>query len=277
MIIYRSGMKWGEGPRLHDGALWLSDTQGSRLWTDASGVWTYTELPSPSNGLWFLPDGRLVGSMVDEQRIAVWTGAEWETYADLSHLDPGPLGDMVGDSKGTLYVDDVGYSMHKGEQPRPGRILRVDADGSSGVAAEGLSFPNGLAFLDDGKTLVVAETTARRLSSFRVDAHGDLHDQKTYADIAALIGPEAAPDGIWATQAGVWVATVWGHAVALVRDGMLVKSIATGEAFPVACCSDGNARLFVTIANTAGLPLMDAIKSKSITCDVYIIGLEGGG
>lgn len=37
MTHYASGMTWGEGPRLHNGALWVSDTQGSKLWTDASG------------------------------------------------------------------------------------------------------------------------------------------------------------------------------------------------------------------------------------------------
>ena len=127
MSKYASGMVWGEGPRWRDGALWLSDTQGSRLWTDASGRWAPFDVKSVPNGLWFLPDGRLVGAMMHEQRIGVWTGADWETYADLSHLKPGPLGDLVGDRNGNLYVDDVAYSLHKGEQPRPGRLLFVGA------------------------------------------------------------------------------------------------------------------------------------------------------
>ena len=151
MTKYASGMVWGEGPRWRDGALWLSDTQGAKLWTDASGVWAPFDVKSVPNGLWFLPDGRLVGAMMHEQRIGVWTGTDWETYADLSHLKPGPLGDLVGDRNGNLYVDDVAYALHKGEQPRPGRLIFVTANRESSVAADDLMFPNGLAFLEDGK------------------------------------------------------------------------------------------------------------------------------
>jgi len=269
MIKYASGMVWGEGPRWRNGALWLSDTQGSKLWTDASGAWTATELKSVSNGLWFLPDGRLVAAMMTEHRIGLWTGAGWDTYADLSHLKPGPLGDLVGDGKGNLYVDDVAYALHKGEQPRPGRLLFVGADRTTRVAAEDLSFPNGLAFLDNGETLVVAETTAQRLSSFRVDERGDLHDRKIHADIAALVGPQAAPDGMWPTRDGIWVATLGGHAVALLRDGELVRSIDTGAGFPIACCADNQSRLLVTIADTAGHPLMEAISRKAVSTAVF--------
>jgi sugar lactone lactonase YvrE len=274
MTKYASGMMWGEGPRWRDGALWLSDTQGSRLWTDASGVWAPTELESVSNGLWFLPDGRLVGALMHEQRIGVWTGAGWDTYADLSHLRPGPLGDLVGDSNGNLYVDDVAYALHKGEKPRPGRLLFVGADRASRVVVDDLNFPNGLTFLHDERTLVVAETTSKRLTSFRVDEHGDLHDRRLYADVAALVGSNAAPDGIWATQDRVWVATLGGHAVVLVHDGKLVRSIDTGEAFPIACCSDDNSRLFVTIADTAGQSLMDAVACKAISTSVFVYEIE---
>ena len=168
------------------------------------------------------------------------------TYADLSHLKPGPLGDLVGDRNGNLYVDDVAYALHKGEKPRPGRLLFVGVDRESRVAADDVSFPNGLTFIHDGRTLVAAETIAKKLTSFRVDERGDLHDRKLYADIAALAGSEASPDGIWATQDGVWVATLGGHAIVLVHDGKLVKSIDTGEGFPIACCTDDNLTLPVS-------------------------------
>lgn len=274
MTKHASGMMWGEGPRWRDGALWLSDTQGSRLWTDASGVWAPIDVKSVPNGLWFLPDGRLVGAMMHEQRIGLWTGTDWETYADLSHLRPGPLGDLVGDRSGNLYVDDVAYSLPKGEQPRPGRLIFVGANRESSVAADDLRFPNGLAFLEDGKTLVVAETTAQRLTSFRVDDRGNLSGPRLYADMAALVAPAAMPDGICATQDGIWVATLGGHAIALVNDGKLLRSIDTGAAFPIACCTDRKNRLFVTVADTAGQPLMEAVASKTVSTSVFAYDLK---
>ncbi|MEV0398487.1 SMP-30/gluconolactonase/LRE family protein [Actinoallomurus sp. NPDC050550] len=273
MKQYATGMAWGEGPRWHHGALWLSDTQGGRLWTDHDGSWKATELDSPSNGLWFLPDGRLTAAMVHEKRIGAWTGERFTTYADLSALATGPLGDLVGDPQGNLYVDDVGFAAHAGEPPRPGRLLRVATDGSATVVAEDVEFPNGLAFIDNGRTLVLAETAAQRLTAFTVDSDGMLGDRRLYADIAGLVGADARPDGIWATPHGVWVATTAGHAVALVRDNTLITAIDTDSAFPIACCSDGENRLFVTLADTGGRPLFEALAAKAVETTVAVVEL----
>ena len=117
MKIYAAGMYFGEGPRWHEGALWMSDPQTSKLWTDASGTWSQTSLESTSNGLWFLPDGRLVAAMTHEKRIGLWQDDHFETYVDLADIANGPLGDMTGDSAGNLYVDDVGYYFGR-EEPR---------------------------------------------------------------------------------------------------------------------------------------------------------------
>ncbi|GAA1959427.1 SMP-30/gluconolactonase/LRE family protein [Amycolatopsis minnesotensis] len=265
-----SGMSWGEGPRWHQGALWLSDTQGSLLWTGHGGSWKAAKLDSPSNGLWFLPDGRLTAAMMHEKRIGVWTGERFTTYADLGAVATGPLGDLVGDGHGNLYVDDVGFAAHAGEAPRPGRLLRIAIDGSATIAAEDIEFPNGLAFIDGGRTLIVAETTAQRLTAFSVDPDGKLSDRRLYADIAALVGVNARPDGIWATPRGVWVATTTGHAVVLVRDNAVLATIDTGTAFPIACCGDGGNRLFVTLADTGGRPLPEALAAKAVRTTVAV-------
>lgn len=271
MKTYATGMTWGEGPRWHDGALWLSDTQGRRLWTDADGTWTATPLESVSNGLWFLPDGRLVGAMMDERRIGVWSGGRWETYADLAPLGVGPLGDLVGDAAGNLYVDDVAFAAARGESPRPGRVVLVRPDGSATVAAEDVEFPNGLAFLDGGATLVVAETSRQRLTAFRVAADGTLRDRRVYADVAALVGPEARPDGIWPAEDGVWVATTTGRVVARLRENELAESVDVSPGYPIACCADDRGRLLVTVAHTGGTPLLDALARRAVSTTAVLV------
>ncbi|WP_183091651.1 SMP-30/gluconolactonase/LRE family protein [Streptomyces radicis] len=271
------GLVWGEGPRWHKGALWLSDTQGGRLWTDASGRWTGTAADPVSNGLWFLPDGRLVGALMRDRRVGVWTGTGWDTYADLSGLGVGPLGDMVGDAAGNLYVDDVAFDAAAGEPPAPGRIILVRPDGSAEVAAEGVEFPNGMALLDDGATLVVAETARQRLTAFTVGADRTLSAPRPYADIAALVGGAARPDGIWpARDGGVWVATTTGQAVAHVRDGALVTAVPTAPDFPVACCAADDGTLFVTLASTDGEPLFAALARRAVTTRVVTVAWDGG-
>ncbi|MFC4049949.1 SMP-30/gluconolactonase/LRE family protein [Actinomadura syzygii] len=267
--VYAEGLTWGEGPRWHDGALWVSDTQGGRLWTDATGAWTATELSTPSNGLWFLPDGRLVGALMNEGRIGVWDGRDWETYADLGPLGAGPLGDLVGDALGNLYVDDVGFAAARGEAVRPGRLILVRADGTAEVAAEDVEFPNGMALLDGGRTLVVAETSRQCLTAFRVRDDATLHDRRRYADIADLAGPDARPDGIWPAAEGVWAATTTGQSVVRVVDGAAADRIDTAPHYPIACCTTDDGDLLVTLADTDGAPLMHALAHKAVSTRVF--------
>ncbi|MER7558121.1 SMP-30/gluconolactonase/LRE family protein [Nocardioides sp. NPDC126508] len=264
-------MTWGEAPRWREGALWLSDTQGSALCTDASGNWTSIPVDSPSNGLWFLPDGRLVAAMMAEQRIGIWAEDRWETYADLSGLEVGPLGDMVGDARGNLYVDDVAFNKAAGEAPVPGRIILVRADGSAEVAADGVHFPNGMALIDDGSTLVVAQTFEQNLIAFDVRADGLLENRREFADIAGLVGDQALPDGIWPTpDDGVWVATTSAQSVVKVRDDVLVDRHDTAPLFPIACCLRDDGALLVTLADTQGAPLWEALAARTVTTSVAI-------
>jgi sugar lactone lactonase YvrE len=268
---YASGMIWGEGPRWHDGALWLSDTQGSRLWTDTSGTWQSISVDSPSNGLWFLPDGQLVGAMMHERRIGYWDGSGWQTYADLASLGVGPLGDMIGDASGNLYVDDVAFKSHAGEPPVPGRVILVRPDKSTEVVAEGLEFPNGLAFIDDGKTLLVVESSAQRLTAFDVLTDGRLGASHVYADVGALVGPGTRPDGIWPAANGIWVATLSGLAVVRVGESELLETVDTAPLHPIACCLREDGSLLVTVADTNGTPLMEALKTNSVTTSAILI------
>jgi len=268
--IYASGMRWGEGPRWHDGALWLSDTQGSKLWTDASGAWTATPLDAPCNGLAFLPDGRLVAAMMKEPRLVVWNGSGFDPYIDLAGAR-APLGDMTVDAEGNLFVDEVGYDRHGGEEPRPGRVLRVTPAGDVSTAVADVDFPNGLAFVDGGRTLVVAETWKQDLVAVDVAADGSFGEKRPYADLAALVGPEARPDGIWpAAEGGVWVCCLTAGQVVLVADGEVRRTLDTGTGLAIACTGDGGSRLFVTVADTGGKDLNAAIADGTIATSVLV-------
>ncbi|WP_327129355.1 SMP-30/gluconolactonase/LRE family protein [Streptomyces sp. NBC_01727] len=272
MTTYAEGLTWGEGPRHHAGALWVSDPQGGKLWTDASGTWEGLALDSQSNGLWFLPDGRLAAAMQRECRVGIWDGTGFGEYADLQHVATGPLGDMVGDSQGGLYVDDVGYAAHLGEEPKPGRLIYVRPNGDAVIAAEGIEFPNGLAIIDDGQTLVVAETWRQRLIAFDIDSKGALSNRRPYSDLRATVSLEARPDGICAAEdGGVWVATLHAHTIAHVRENSLINTIDTGDAFPIACCFDApTSRLYATVAYSGGLPIMEAIARKRVHSTVEV-------
>jgi sugar lactone lactonase YvrE len=271
--VYAEGMIYGEGPRWHEGSLWLSDTQGSRLWTDASGEWTPIDVASATNGLWFLPTGELVAAMMHERRIGVWTGSEFATYCDLSHVALGPLGDLTGDSAGNLYVDDVGYA-HGRDEPRSGQIIRVARDRSATVVTDDVQFPNGLAVVENGTKLVVAETWAQRLVAYSIGPDGGLGDRRLEAELTEIVGKDARPDGIWATPEGIWVSTLTAHQVVLLKGDRLLRSFDVGTRLPVACCVDDGSRLLVTASDTAGLSLGDAITQHRLSTAVLVFDLE---
>ena len=264
-------LTWGEGIRVSSGSLWLSDTQGGALWTDAPGTWTSFPLRSRSNGLWILPDGSVVGAMQTERRIGRWTGERFDSYADLAGIAHGPMGDLVGDRLGGLYVDDVGYSAHNGEAPVPGRLIYVAPGGTAAsVAAEGIEFPNGLALIDGGRTLVVAETWNRRLLAFDVGEDAALSHRRVYADLGDLVGPDAQPDGLCAAAgSGVWAAPLGGHRILRVESGEVVGSIDTGSGVPSACALGTDGTLFATVADPHGKPFLDAVTTRTVTCSVH--------
>lgn len=270
-----SGLTWGEGIRVRGAAVWLSDPQGGTLLTNAAGEWVSHPLTSQSNGLWMRPDGSILGSMMAQRRVGIWDGERFAAYADLSGVARGPLGDMVGDEAGGLYVDDVGYSAHLGEPPLPGRLIRVSPDRRSTVAAEGIEFPNGLALIDDGATLIVAETFNQRLLAFDVSEDGSLSGRRIYADIARLAGADAQPDGLCAgVDGGVWVATLAAHTLLLVRDGDVIRSVDTGGGVPVACAVGSDGTLWATVADPGGRPFMDAVREKTISSSVWTFSPE---
>jgi len=234
-----SGMIWGEALRHHDGTLWSSDTQGSSLVSIGASGEHREPLDSPTNGLWFLPDGRLAAARWRDKRIDVLEDGEFRVHADLSHLVEDALGDMTGTPEGRLYVDDMGEDPHSGAPV--GRILAVDPDGSSRVAADGLRFPNGLAVL--GATLIVAETHGACLTAFDIaDGEGRLDNRRVWADLAVMFDERHRPDGIWpAGDGSVWVAATTGQAFVRVRGPQVLDRIPTPGEFAISCCLAGTA------------------------------------
>ena len=53
-----------------------------------------------------------------------------------------------------------------------GSTIRVDVDGSAELCSDRVVFPNGCVITPDGRTLLVAETFAHRITAFALDAQG---------------------------------------------------------------------------------------------------------
>jgi sugar lactone lactonase YvrE len=229
------GMSYLECPRWHDGRLYVSDFYTRQvLAVDLDGAGepeTVARVPEQPSGLGWMPDGStLVVSVRDRRILRVRAGGDPEVHADLSALASWHLNDMVVDAEGRAYVGNFGFDIMSGARIRTANVIRVDPDGSAAVAADELSFPNGTVIAPDGRTLVVAETLAGRLTAFDVDDGGALSGRRTWAKLSDFVDTEdfgdllaaggVAPDGIALDAEGaIWVADALGGRVIRVREG----------------------------------------------------------
>jgi len=260
------GLSFTECPRWRDGCLYFSDRYTRRiLAVSIDGcVETYARTEGLPSGIGFLRDGRLlICSMQDRKVLRREHDGAIVEHADLSALAAGYLNDMLVDDVGFAWVGNFGFDLFGGEPARSTALIRVAPDGALAIAASDLAFPNGTVLTQDGRTLVVAETLANRLTAFNV-SNGVLSGRRTWAafgdpptttDVGKVLEQaEVAPDGICLDAEGaVWVADVLNRRVIRVTEGgTIVQELKTGEMCAFACMLGGNdgRTLFVCAAPT---------------------------
>lgn len=218
MDILAEGLSFPEGPRWHKGKFYFSDfyryvvesvsEEGERQ--------VVAEVPNQPSGLGWLPDGRmLIVSMLDRRVLRQEPDGRLVEHADLNSIATWHCNDMIVDARGRAYVGNFGFDTHGGVKPETAALARVDPDGSVTRAADGLEFPNGTIISPDGKTMVIGETRAMRLTAFDIDDDGNLNNRRIWADIDPHF-----PDGICLDAEGaIWVADPRGNCVIRVREG----------------------------------------------------------
>lgn len=237
--ILADGFTFLDCPRWKDGKLWMSDMVGEAVYTLAEDGQRHLlkELPSRPAGLSFLSDGRLViASMRDRRLYALNKSGELDLYADLSSAASGDLNDTVIDSAGNIFVGNFGFDLAGGEDPKPTELHKVAPDGQISVAADSMVFPNGAVLTPDGRTLIVAETFANRLTAFTRSSDGELSERRVWAEL-----PDHLPDGICLDSSGaIWVSSIGpGVFLRVAKGGEVLETLKPQAARAVACCLGG--------------------------------------
>ena len=181
---------------------------------------------------------------------------------------------MVVDASGRAYVGNIGFDFDRGEQPRPTMLLAVEPDGTVRAVADDLLCPNGTVLSPDGRTLIVAESLASRLTAFDVAADGGLSARRVFAEI-----PGHIPDGICLDAEGqVWAASPFTSSVVRVREGGAITArVDIDGAGAFACMLGGDDRrdLYVCCAASHRRDETPALRSGRI--DVARVEVPGAG
>ena len=260
--VLAEGLHFGEGPRWHDGRLWLSDFYDHAVKTVslAGDLRTEFTLDDQPSGLGWMPDGSmLVVSMTTRQVLRRTPDGAISVHADLGHIAGFHCNDMVVDSRGGAYVGNFGFDLDAEIQARgvasvltghpTAKLAYVAPDGQTRIAAEDLHFPNGPVITPDGRTLILGETLAGVLTAFDIGPGGDLSNRRVWAPTLPRV-----PDGICLDAEGaIWIANpIAPECVRIAQGGEVLEVIDTGQ--PCYACmlggEDGRTLFMLTAASS---------------------------
>jgi len=267
------GLGFPEGPRWRGDALWCSDIFGHevlRIGADGDAE-TVAVVHTQPSGLGWLPDGRLLVVSMQDRRLLRLDGDRLVAAADLSRVAPHECNDMVVDARGRAYVGSIGAPIMQSDAAvGTGALVLVEPGDEPRVVADGLSFPNGCVVTPDGRTLVVAETIALRLTAFTVEGDGSLTGRRVLADLGHR------PDGICLDAEGaVWVASPNSGALFRVSEqGEVLRQVDVGRRV-LACALGGPDGRTLHLCTVDFLPFPELAVARSGRIETLRVDVPG--
>jgi sugar lactone lactonase YvrE len=272
------GLGFAEAPRWREGQLWFVDYfQGGVFRADGDGnAERIATVPGTPGGLGFLPDSTpLVVSQRDFKLLRIGEDGSTSEYADLSAHARGAANELLVDGKGRAYVGHHGFDFFNKAPPQPSSLMLVEAGGSVRVVADGLTFPNGTALSEDGRTLVVAESFARRLTAFDVAEDGSLDNCRIFAEVG-----DHTPDGICMDAEGaIWLGSPMTGSFVRVREGGEVLDMIglPDGRWGVACVLGGEDRRTLFCVSAATTPETMPKGESDAFIDTVQVDVPGAG
>jgi gluconolactonase len=237
MELIQEGFTFTEGPvGTADGGLFFSDIRANRTYyLDPAGKISVVREPTNgANGLALTREGELVFAEGVAKRI---TKREKDgTITTLTQGVPGsPLlapNDLILDAKGGVYFTDPGPGPFSfPPAPRPTGVYYLPAGAKIPVVIDKQNpVPNGLVLTNDGKTLIVNDTSSPVVWAFDVQPDGTANNKRSFTSLHDIPADKSSgADGMAIDRDDrVYVSTITGVQVFDAR-GHYLGTIALGR------------------------------------------------
>ncbi len=239
----------GEGPLWHpeEGRLYWVDIPAGRMFRfdPATGEHEQCYEGPPVGGFTLQADGKLLLFM-DKGAVRVWQDGFRETIIEgIEQESDSRFNDVIADPEGRVFCGTMATKDH------PGRLYRLDPDGTLTVVLDAVGVSNGLGFTPDLRQVYYTDSRDRTISLFDYDrATGEIDNRRVFVTVPE---GEGVPDGMTVDAEGyIWSAR-WGGSC-LVRyapDGSEVQRV-TFPAKNVSCPTFGGPDYTDLYVTTAG-------------------------
>lgn len=251
--IVATGLAAPEGPAVLPGRgiVFVEQMRGRISLYDGTKVEVISESPGSPNAVIVGSDGNLYaaqnGGIVGDwrssprtkpgiQRIALDGSVEY-VCSEVGGIPTKAPNDLVFGADGRLYFTDPAEGYNQAARTECGRLFVLDDNGGELLLDVGCSYPNGLAFMVDGR-LVWVETYEREVC---VLESGKRHK-------LCQLPKNHLPDGLDVAEDGrLFITTVTSHGITVLSpEGEVLDLLyLDDEALPTNCCFDGDV-LWVT-------------------------------
>jgi len=219
--LVNSQCKLGEAPLWHpaENCLYWADIDRGNLhrFDPAQGRHDVIPLGRPIAGITCQVDGSLL-LFRDRGTVDVFRDSRIQKtlITEIPDEVDTRFNDVIADPRGRVFCG----TLKSGD--RPGRLYRLDPDGSCRIVQEGVGCSNGLGFSRDLKRMYHTDSAARMIWVYDYDVRtGDLNNRQVFAKIE----PPALPDGLTVDdEDNVWSAMWDGSRVVCYRPDGSVKA-----------------------------------------------------
>lgn len=259
ITVLAEGLRFPEGPAFAlDGSLWIVELHGKSLVQFINGELKRIEVGGKPNGIAFDNVGNLW--FCDAEKDAIRRLPKGAEYAEtiIKTVNSETLNnpnDLAFDAVGNLVFTCPGNSR---SEPS-GYVCVLEKNGTVKKIVEDKYFPNGLAFSNDGKQLIIAETYKHRLCRGNWDSE---RCEWTETVVFAEVGGPIGPDGMAFDEEGNLYVAIYGQGRIKVinNHGEIIDELILPGNNPTNCAFDPSGKLGLVVTEAENGTLLNIKK-----------------